>query len=447
MLGNRIALLVGSSLVLSGCGRVAYELVSPLLASDGGEVPDAAESAPSNSATEAGSDAPSAPNTDVTPLTGVIIGLDAGATFPSTPPSTSPTVSMDVDASLTETRSTDISTNSSGSPTSPSSDSANTDSSNGASSGSTSNTDMLTDSNDGASTSAVTSGSNGGTDNTATTSSDANTTTDTSASSDIDSSSGCTPGLFTAPVAVSGLPAPAFSPSLSADGLTLYFASSGDIFTATRSDNDSLVFGGVAELAAVNTGDTNELTPMLSRDGLRIYFTRGDDPFRDLYVASRATTTGTFDAPNPLGGLNTPGFTEVLPRESANGLDLFFSTLRGPTVFDVYTSHRNTLGDAYGSPAAVTELNTNSDDSPGGSSSDGLTLMMASKRPGSLGAQDVWTATRPTTGSSFTSVINEADVNSTFNDLDPTLSADDRELFFASDRTGQTLIYRALRCP
>lgn len=227
----------------------------------------------------------------------------------------------------------------------------------------------------------------------------------------------------------------------------MYFASSGDLYTATRTDTDSLAFGQVTALATVNTGNTNELTPSSSRDGLRLYFTRGDDPFRDLYVATRATTADTFGGVSPLGGLNTPSATEVLPRESADGLELYFATLRGATLFDIWVSHRNTLGDSYASPAAVGELNTNSDDNPGGLSSDGLTLMLTSKRPGSLGAQDIWAATRPTTGSAFTEVINEAGVNTTFNDLDPTLSADDRELFFVSDRTGQTLIYRALRCP
>jgi WD40-like Beta Propeller Repeat len=243
---------------------------------------------------------------------------------------------------------------------------------------------------------------------------------------------------------VTGLPAPAFSPSLSADRLTLYFASNGDLYAATRASADSLDFTQVTALTTINSG-SDELTPQVSRDGLRLYFARGNAPLRDLYVSVRATTADAFGGPTALTGVNSPYFSDMIPRESATGRELFFTSLRGAALFDVWVTRRNNITDAYGAPSLVNELTTNADESPGGLSSDGLMLMMASKRTGALGGQDIWSTTRLTTATAFGTVNNEAMLNTTFNELDPTLSADDLELLFASDRSGSTLIYSALR--
>lgn len=270
-----------------------------------------------------------------------------------------------------------------------------------------------------------------------------------SSSSDSPSSSSgavCTPGGYATPQALNGIAAPAYSPSLSADRLTLVYASNGELYTATRATAESLDFAAVTALTEVNTADT-ELTPQLSTDGLRLYFSRGVDPGRDIYVAERATPGDTFGVAVKVGPLNTSYFSEILPRERGDGLEVFFTSARSASLFDVFVARRSAITNAYGAPVLVTELNTASDESPGGLSSDGLRLLLASKRTGGLGGQDVWTAARPDQSSAFTTVTNEATVNTTFNELDPTLSADDQELLFASDRSGQVLIYSALRCP
>lgn len=253
-----------------------------------------------------------------------------------------------------------------------------------------------------------------------------------------------THGVFATPRVVTGLPTPAFSPSLSADRLTLYFASNGDLYSAVRADVTSTEFGSVTAVAAVNSV-ANEVTPHLSRDGLRLYFARGDDPLRDLYVASRATTADAFGAPAALSSVNSPSYNDQLPRESPNGLELYFTSFRGATLFDVWVSRRNSVADAFPAPSVVTELVTAADESPGGSSRDGLTLLLASKRTGTLGGQDLWAATRPDLGAAYAGVTNLAALNTSFNEFDATLSADDLELMFSSDRSGSTLIYSALR--
>lgn len=260
------------------------------------------------------------------------------------------------------------------------------------------------------------------------------------------SSGGCV-GLnsFAPPQRLTGLPVPSYSPTLSADGLTLLLASGGEIYSATRATVDSLDFAEVTAVAPVNTVDT-ELTPSLSFDGLRLYFARGTDPMREIYVAARNTTSDSFGSPSLVGAISTPGFSEILPRERFDGLEIFFTSVRSPSLFDVYVARRTVVTNPFDTPALVTELNTDLDESPGGLSSDGLTLTIASKRTGSLGGQDVWTATRQNLDSPFTAIANEAGINSSFNEIDPTLSADDRELLFASDRSGQVELYRSVRC-
>ena len=70
----------------------------------------------------------------------------------------------------------------------------------------------------------------------------------------------------------------------------------------------------------------------------------------------------------------------------------------------------------------------------------------SSNRFGSLGAHDIWTAERGDTGSAFSSAVNLfRNVNSYETDRDVTLTADGRELFFSSDRTGNFEIWQSIR--
>jgi hypothetical protein len=70
-------------------------------------------------------------------------------------------------------------------------------------------------------------------------------------------------------------------------------------------------------------------------------------------------------------------------------------------------------------------------------SSDGLELYLVSNRPGSLGAEDLWVATRPSTSEPWGEPVNLGPVvNTESKDSGPCLSGDGLELYFCSNRPG-----------
>jgi hypothetical protein len=77
---------------------------------------------------------------------------------------------------------------------------------------------------------------------------------------------------------------------------------------------------------------------------------------------------------------------------------------------------------------------------------DGRTIYFASNRPGNLGAvstTDIWSVTRSTAGAWGETAHLPSPVNSSANELQPTISPDGQWLYFASDRDGAGAIWRA----
>ncbi len=132
-------------------------------------------------------------------------------------------------------------------------------------------------------------------------------------------------------------PAQEREPSLSHDGLTLYFHSEvqsglgrGDIFVAHREspwdpDGRPARFGEASLLDEVDS-DANDNGPCISRDGLELFFqSKRTGGLGDLYVARRRAIDLRFGEPTPLASLNTPNH-ERSPSLSCDGLALFYST-------------------------------------------------------------------------------------------------------------------------
>jgi hypothetical protein len=122
---------------------------------------------------------------------------------------------------------------------------------------------------------------------------------------------------------------------------------------------------------------------------------------------------------------------------------LYFSSLRpgGLGGADIYRSVWQWRG-GFGPAVAVPELNSPQGDFRPSIRADGLEMLLDSNRPGppdvaGIGARDIWVASRRTTWEPWSAPVNLGPVvNSPFNDTVPMLSGDGMTLVMASDRPG-----------
>jgi len=188
------------------------------------------------------------------------------------------------------------------------------------------------------------------------------------------------------------------SPSVSADGLELYFSSNrpdgfggNDIWVARRPTKYGK-WGKPVNLGSAVNSSSDEITQEISYDGLEIYF-ESDRPgglgSDDLWVAKRATKRDEWATAVWLGPtLNTSGM-EHCPNISSDGLTLFFDlTPAGKKIGDLMVTRRATINSDWGEPANLGHLA--SAHWASSISADGSTLYFASKRPGGSGGNDIW---------------------------------------------------------
>jgi hypothetical protein len=244
-----------------------------------------------------------------------------------------------------------------------------------------------------------------------------------------------------------------WSPSLASNGLSLYFALLvpgwvEQVAVSTRSASGAAFGDGLPLPAPVNL-DT-EGTPNVSADGLSLYFfseRAGGAGGRDLYMATRVSTSAEFDTVRELSALNTPD-REHLPRVSADDLTLYFVSNRSGDT-DIWRATRGSPAADFADPELVPELNSSSEDGAVTLSPDGLEAILSSNRPSTLGGRDLYRSTRTSTAQPFQTPEPLPLLSSTVNDYDPTLSFDGTQLYFVSNRRGSnTEVYRSLRsCP
>jgi Tol biopolymer transport system component len=238
--------------------------------------------------------------------------------------------------------------------------------------------------------------------------------------------------------------------SLSADGLTLYFAQTasgaGDLYRATRPDR-GVTFSAPVALTGLNTDD-DEGSPFISRDGLRLYF-HSNRPEglggKDLYVATRSSVSAEFTSAELLANVNSADF-DHLARLSPDELSLWFTSTRegGAGGADLWTASRASIDAAFGTPTVFDAINGSSSDESGGLTQDGLMLIFDSTRDGN---SDIFTTTRASVDEAFAAPTRVADVNSTANEYNVFMTLDERELFFSSNRDSPTRhhLFRSLR--
>lgn len=251
-----------------------------------------------------------------------------------------------------------------------------------------------------------------------------------------------------------------FTPEISGDGLSLYFASSrsggvpggtfNDLWVSRRActDMNKLECGWQAPVnlgATVNSG-TNDAAPHLSRGGHLLFFTssRVDGFSGEIFVSRRSCTDQDnphcgWDAPvNPGSPLNSPEF-EGGP--GSQGAELYFNRgntpgaapVPGSVPADIFVSKIE--GNGFGDPSPAEELNSPSFDQRPTLRSDGREIFLSSDRAGGIGSHDIWGSIRQGRGGPWAIPVNVGGpINTQFEEQHPSLSTDGTTLFFASRR-------------
>jgi len=247
-------------------------------------------------------------------------------------------------------------------------------------------------------------------------------------------------------------------PSISKDGLSLYFVSNrpggfggNDIWVTQRTTLDD-PWGPPQNLGPPINTSSNDFAPNLTIDGHHLYM-NSDRPGgcggSDLYVARRHDKGDDFGwgRPENLGCAVNTSYDEAGPLffedETSGVQNLYFTSFNRPGGlgdFDIYVSTRGSDDEPWGPGVDVTELNGPYRDTRTAIRRDGLELFISSDvtgRPGGIGSQDLWVATRPTTSDLWSAPVNLGPtVNSAAFDGAPALSFDGTTLYFFSARPG-----------
>jgi hypothetical protein len=244
-----------------------------------------------------------------------------------------------------------------------------------------------------------------------------------------------------------------FHAAISADGLSLYFASDrpggfgeNDLWVAQR-PNRNADWDPAQNLGPNFNTAHGEFGPALSPDGHWLFFATAGlagGNTSDIYAAFRNDANNDFGWGQPVNlgtGVNSShngGGPTLFVDPETGGITLYFTRLNKPGQgdWDIYQSTLLTNG-TFGDAILVSELSSPYEDTHPTVRRDGLEIIFSSTRPGSFGGNDLWVSTRATTRDRWSTPVNLGPaVNSAYFDGAPYLSDDGQTLILTSDRPG-----------
>jgi hypothetical protein len=196
--------------------------------------------------------------------------------------------------------------------------------------------------------------------------------------------------------------------TISKDGLSIFFFSdrpnspTWDLFTSVRKTTNDAWEPAMNPGTPLN-GPRSEGYPSLSADGLELYYTApywqaGWTEFgrADLWVSRRSSVSEPWGPPQNLGATINTAFHDTEPSISQDGLELYFSSNRpgGYGEWNIWVTTRNTIDDPWQEPTNLGQtVNSGMAGTPN-ISCDGLVLFFSSSRPGGYGETDIWLTRR-----------------------------------------------------
>jgi Tol biopolymer transport system component len=211
------------------------------------------------------------------------------------------------------------------------------------------------------------------------------------------------------------------------------------LLAAVGSARADFVFGNPTNLGPSINTSSNEGLPMISLDGLSLYFSSGRSGGygkNDIWVAMRPSTEDEWGPATNLGPRVNSDDIDLWPCISADGLTLTFYSIRsgGYGNGDIWQTTRPTLDDEWGTPVNLGALiNSSADDGAACISTDGLELYFNSDRSGD---SDLYVSKRASVQDAWSEPVNLGVLNTMYSEAAASLSADGLTLFFQSTRTG-----------
>ncbi len=238
------------------------------------------------------------------------------------------------------------------------------------------------------------------------------------------------------------------SPNISADGRSLYFDSlrpgglgDWDIWL-TQTTTPHVGWGKAVPLPGPVNSRYGDSGPCITADGLTLYFASshpGGYGNFDIWVTTRKTTEEPWEKPVNLGPAINSRYYDNHPSISADGLSLYFDSNRpNASGFfsnnDIYVTRRETINDDWSPPENLGyAINTKKIEYSPDISRDGLTLYYDSR----ITDRDICVTKRKTKNDDWDDGEHLGPpFNTTFVDTDPSNWNNNSILYFVSDRLG-----------
>ena len=163
----------------------------------------------------------------------------------------------------------------------------------------------------------------------------------------------------------------------------------------------------------------------------------GNEDEEDIWVAKRKSKQDSWEAPTNLGATINSSSREFMPFLSPDSLELYFTSDRegGYGRCDLYVIERDTIERSWSEPKNLGPvINSQSEESDPTISADGLVLYFSSIRKSGYGGSDIWFSKRATRQDVWGPPVNLGPViNTSSQEVMPYISNNDLVLLFSSD--------------
>jgi hypothetical protein len=200
--------------------------------------------------------------------------------------------------------------------------------------------------------------------------------------------------------------------------------------------------------------------PSISKDGLSLYFATGSARVggttgRDLWVSRRASVNDPWGAPQSLGTVINTSAHEDKPTLSRDGHRLYFASNRpgGQGDFDLYVTRRRDQRDDFGWETPVSlgsVINSSASEQSGVSffeddATGAMIMYFASNRPGGVDDWDIYASALLPDGT-FGAPTRVDGLNTPFRERDPEIRRDGLENVPGIEPTGRLRQSRFVGC-